>query len=218
MSIKMERWKNKVAVVTGASSGIGAACAIQLVRCGMIVVGLARRKEKVYILKDKLPNELRHSLYAIKCDVMIEHDVTRSFAWVGDNLEGIDVLVHCAGIIEHTELLKKGNTRQIKKTIDINIMGTFYCVKEAVNSMVERDVEGHIIIINSIAGHVVPNLGPDLPSLNIYPATKFAITAMVETYRQELQRKTSKIRISVSLFGIVSFTFYLYFICLNYRV
>lgn len=198
MSKSMERWKNKVAVVTGASSGIGAACVTQLIRGGMIVVGLARRKEKVYCLKDELPNELRQNLHAIKCDVMIEHDVTRSFAWIVDNLGGIDVLVHSAGIIEHTELLTKGNTRKIRKTIDTNIMGTFYCVKEAVNSMLEKDVEGHIIIINSIAGHVVPNLGPDLPSLNIYPATKFALTAMVETYRQELQRKSLKIRISVS--------------------
>lgn len=195
----MERWKNKVAVVTGASSGIGAACAIQLVKCGMIVVGLARRKEKVFCLKNEVPNKLRKNLNAIKCNVMIENDVIQSFKWIEDNFGGTDVLVHSAGIIEHTELLEKGNTKKIKQTIDVNIMGTFYCVKEAVNSMVQRDVEGHIIIINSIAGHVVPNLGPDLPSLNIYPATKFALTAMVETYRQELQRKTLKVRISVRL-------------------
>lgn len=201
----MERWKNKVAVVTGASSGIGAACATHLTKCGMIVVGFARRKENIYCLKDKVPNEVRMNLHAIKCDVSNEHDVIRSFAWVVDNFGGIDVLVHSAGVIEHTELLEKGNTKKIKRTIDVNILGTFYCVKEAVNSMIERDVEGHIIVINSIAGHVVPNLGSHLPSLNIYPATKFALTAMVETYRQELQKKTLKVRISVRLLKIVSF-------------
>lgn len=193
----MERWKNKVAVVTGASSGIGAACAINLVKNGMIVVGLARRKEKVFCLKDKLSNNLRTNLYAIKCDVTVEYDVEKSFSWIKENLGGADVLVQSAGVIEHTELLKNGNTKQIKNTLDTNILGTVFCVREAVNSMMERNVEGQIIIVNSVAGHAVPNLGPSLPSLNIYPATKFALTAMVETYRQELQRKTLKIRISV---------------------
>jgi len=77
-------------------------------------------------------------------------------------------------------------------------MGTVYCVREAFHSMRNRGSEGHVVIVNSVAGYQVPNLGPQLPSLNIYPATKFALRAMNEIYRQEFQRHKTPVRVSVS--------------------
>lgn len=68
----MERWSNKVAVISGASAGIGAACCKALVTSGMLVVGLARRQELILKLKDELPEKLRKNLHAIRCDITQE--------------------------------------------------------------------------------------------------------------------------------------------------
>lgn len=112
---------------------------------------------------------------------------------------GVDVLVSNAGIMASGELSGRADSAAMRSTVGTNIMGTVYCVREAFNSMRERGAEGHVVIVNSVAGQQVPNLGPMLPSLNIYPATKFALRAMNEVYRQEFQRHKTPIRVSVSL-------------------
>ncbi|XP_055915014.1 farnesol dehydrogenase [Eupeodes corollae] len=200
----MERWQKKVAVVTGASAGIGAACAKALTAAGLIVVGLARRDERVRKLAADLPGAVQKNLHAIKCDLTKEDDVMKAFEWTEKNFGGVDVLVNNAGVIETTQLSKRNNTKEIRQTIETNLMGVVYCTREAFNSMLDRNVEGHIVIVNSVAGHQVPNLGPDLPSLNVYPATKFALRAMTEIYRQEFLKNKSKVRITSISPGIVN--------------
>lgn len=195
----MERWQGKVAMVTGASSGIGAACAKALVCAGFVVVGLARRQERITQLQQEIPTRFRSNLHAFKCDITQEDKVREAFKWTLDRLgSGVDVLVNNAGIIATTELSANQNTDEIRSTIETNLLGTIFCTREAFNSMRERNVEGHVVIINSVAGLQVPNLGPDLPSLNVYPATKFALRAMNEIYRQEFQRHRTRVRITVS--------------------
>ncbi|XP_037936372.1 farnesol dehydrogenase [Teleopsis dalmanni] len=199
----MQRWKNKVAVVTGASNGIGAACAQALVQAGLTVVGLARRQDRIINLKEELPESTKSNLHAIKCDVSVEESVLEAFKSVKDKFGGVDILINNAGIIATTQLSQTDNTKEIRQTVDTNIMGTVYCTRESFESMKERNASGHVIIINSVAGLQVPNLGPQLPSLNIYPATKFALRAMNEIYRQEFQRDNTKVRISTISPGIV---------------
>ncbi|XP_055845278.1 farnesol dehydrogenase [Episyrphus balteatus] len=200
----MERWQKKVAVVTGASAGIGAACAKALTAAGLIVVGLARRDERVRKLIEELPKPVQGNLHAIKCDLTKEDEVMKAFEWTEKNFGGVDVLVNNAGVIETTQLCKRNNTKEIRQTIETNLMGVVYCTREAFNSMLDRNVEGHVVIVNSVAGHQVPNLGPDLPSLNVYPATKFALRAMTEIYRQEFLKNKSKVRITSISPGIVN--------------
>ncbi|KAJ6637276.1 Farnesol dehydrogenase [Pseudolycoriella hygida] len=191
----MDRWIKKVAVVTGASSGIGAAIVVDLVKAGMIVIGLARRVEKVEELKGKIPSECAGELHSFKCDVQQEESVKAAFEWVEQTFGGIDVLVNNAGIVTQAKLVDLDNTAKIKSVIDTNIMGVYYCTRIAFHSMKKRDVDGHIIIINSVAGHKVPyNL--TIPPLNMYPASKHAVTAMTELYRQEFQRENTKIKIT----------------------
>lgn len=188
----MDRWIGKVAMVTGASSGIGAQTAIDLANAGMIVVGLARRVERVEALKAQITGVL----HAIKCDVTEEDDVMRAFKWTIDNLGGVDVLVNNAGISRKCNLIDKGNTSKIKEVIDTNIMGVVLCTREAFQSMKSRNFDGHIIIINSKAGHKVPNF-PLIGSYNIYSPTKYAVTAMTEVLRQEFLRESTRIKITV---------------------
>ncbi|KAH8399871.1 hypothetical protein KR215_003677 [Drosophila sulfurigaster] len=223
----MERWRNKVAIVSGASSGIGAACARSLVLAGLQVVGLARRQQRVELLRDELQTaEQRQRLHALRCDIRQETEVVEAFRWARDQLGGVHVLVSNAGVMATTELSGAANTSAIRETIETNIMGGVYCVREAFQTMKQQRVEGlpegeqgegvgaagelgcgmqegHVIIINSVAGQQVPNLGPQLPSLNIYPATKFALRAMQEIYRQEFQRHKTRVRVSTISPGIV---------------
>ncbi|XP_002133658.2 farnesol dehydrogenase [Drosophila pseudoobscura] len=199
----MERWRNKVAVVTGASAGIGAACVRALVGAGLVVVGLARRQDRVEQLRAGLHEAEQGRLHALRCDVTHEEQVLSAFDWAQRQLGGVDVLVSNAGIIATGELSGQGNTAAMRDTIETNVMGSIYCIREAFQSMKKRGAEGHVVIVNSVAGHHVPNLGPQLPSLNVYPASKFALRAMNEIYRQEFQRHKTPVRVSTISPGIV---------------
>lgn len=193
----MDRWFGKVAVVTGASSGIGAAITVDLVKAGLIVVGFARRQERVEALREVIPNTATGKLYAVKCDVTNETDIKNSFAWVHQTLGGVDILVNNAGIIKTMNLVDANNTNDLRETIDTNILGVVLCTREAFQSMKSRGVDGHIVIINSLAGHIIPYFVGVYPSFNIYPATKHAVTAITEVLRQEFQSFNTKIKVTV---------------------
>lgn len=195
----MDRWIGKTAVVTGASSGIGAAIVIDLVKAGVNVVGLARRKERIDKLREKIPASAQGKLYAIKCDLTQEADIKSAFNWTEANLGGIDILVNNAGIIKTMNLLDAENTSNLRETIDTNVLGVVLCSREAFLSMQRRGVNGHIIHINSCAGHKIPYFVGLYPSFNIYPSTKYAVTAMTEVMRQELQSFGTKVKVTVSI-------------------
>ncbi|XP_023178848.2 farnesol dehydrogenase [Drosophila hydei] len=204
----MQRWRNKVAVVSGASAGIGAACARALVGAGLVVVGLARRQERIEEMRAKLPPAEQRRLHARHCDITRESEVLAAFDWTQRELGGVHVLVNNAGIIATAELSGEGNTQAVRDTIETNLMGSVYCIREAFQAMRRQEqqqpaAEGHVIIVNSVAGQQVPNLGPQLPSLNVYPASKFALRAMQEIYRQEFQRHQTHVRVSTISPGIV---------------
>lgn len=194
----MDRWIGKTAVVTGASSGIGAAICVDLIKAGVNVVGLARRKERIEALKEKIPASATGKLYAIKCDLTQESDIKSAFSWIEGNLGGTDILVNNAGIIKTMNLLDAENTTNLRETIDTNILAVAICSREAFQSMKKRGINGHIIHINSGAGHKIPYFVGLYPSFNIYPSTKFAVTAMTEVMRQELQSFGTKIKVTVS--------------------
>ncbi|KAF2902136.1 hypothetical protein ILUMI_04044 [Ignelater luminosus] len=190
MVVSMERWVGKVAVITGASAGIGAAIAEQLVEAGLKVVGLARRKEKVDELSKTLEGK-KGKLYAYQADITKEEDILKAFQWIKDNLGPVHILINNAGIGRATNL-SDGNTKFWKEILDTNVLGLCIATREAVKDMKANNVAGHIIHINSTAGHEVPNL----PGMNVYSASKHAVTALTETLRQELNSIGSKIKIT----------------------
>ncbi|KAJ9580229.1 hypothetical protein L9F63_004102, partial [Diploptera punctata] len=186
----MERWTGRVAVVTGASSGIGAAIAVALVKHGLKVVGLARRVERIQELTKSLKST-KGELHALKCDVSKEKEIKEAFQWVKKRFGGVDILVNNAAVMFDSSLID-GDNDEMKTMVDLNITGLNMCTKEALKSMKERGVDdGHIINLNSILGHAVLFDG-----FCVYTATKHAVTALTEGLRRELVKQKSKIRIT----------------------
>lgn len=205
-SEKMDRWLKKTAVVTGASSGIGAAIAIALAKENMTVIALGRRIERLEQLKVKVPIGSKGAIHARQCDVTKEDEVKATFDWVNDTFGGTDVLVNNAGIAKVTNLVDANNTAPIREVVETNILAVVYCTREAFQSMKSRNVNGHVIIINSIVGHTVPMFVGKMSSLNIYPGTKHAVTAMTEVFRQEFQELGTQTKITVSRVELIGFS------------
>ncbi|XP_051813924.1 LOW QUALITY PROTEIN: dehydrogenase/reductase SDR family member 11-like [Acanthochromis polyacanthus] len=187
----MDRWKGRVALVTGASVGIGAAVAKELVRCGMKVVGCARNVDQI----KELAAECKKAGYPgvlvpIKCDLTKEDDILAMFATIKAQHKGVDVLVNNAGLANNDPLLS-GKTSGWKNMLDVNVIGLSICTREAYQSMKERNVDdGHIINLNSVAGHMVAPIS----GAHFYAGTKHAVTALTEGLRQELREAKSHIR------------------------
>ncbi|XP_018325334.1 farnesol dehydrogenase-like [Agrilus planipennis] len=188
----MERWVGKVAVVTGASSGIGAAIAEALVKEGLIVAGFARRKEKVEQLAKKL-KDAKGKLHAVKVDITKEKKVVDAFKCVKKNLGPVHVLVNNAGVARDTSLID-GDSQKWKDILDTNLLGLCVATREAIKDMKANNVNGHIIHINSVAGHKVPFI----PFVNVYAASKHGVTALSETLRHEFIQNQLKIKVTVS--------------------
>ncbi|EDV33787.1 uncharacterized protein Dana_GF19119 [Drosophila ananassae] len=189
----MDRWQNRVAVVSGASSGIGAACARLLVAAGLQVVGLARRTERLQKLRESLPEEQRGRFHQHACDVSEEAQVNAAFDWIERELGGVDVMVNNAGIVLGGQLIDMP-TKDIASTLQTNLMGSIYCTKLAASSMRRRQVPGHLFFVNSTAGVAGYKPDPADESLNAYTPSKFGLTAVHEICRQELIQQGSKIK------------------------
>jgi len=195
----MNRWEGRVALVTGASSGIGAAICCQLVEKGMTVVGAARSHNKVQALADELKGH-KGSLTAIHCDISKAEDVTALFSTIKKKFGGVDICINNAGL-DNFSALMDGDPSKWRALLDVNVIGLSHCTREALVSMKERNVDdGQIIHISSNAGHFV--FSPQVISA-MYTASKQAVRALTEGLRQELREAKSHIRVaSISPGGV----------------
>lgn len=198
----MERWSGRVALVTGASSGIGAAICRRLVDAGMKVIGAARNFERIQAIAKELESK-PGSLTAIKCDISKDADVFSLFSSIKKQFGGVDVCINNAGM-SHNHTLLDGTPEEWREMLDVNVVGLCLCTREAVASMRERNVDdGQIIHINSMSGHrVTPTF-----STHFYAATKYSVTALTEALRQELRAAKSHIRVSAISPGLVETEF-----------
>uniref|UniRef100_A0A1B6DZK4 Dehydrogenase/reductase SDR family member 11 n=1 Tax=Clastoptera arizonana TaxID=38151 RepID=A0A1B6DZK4_9HEMI len=188
----MDRWTGRVAVVTGASSGIGAEVVKELVGQGLVVVGLARRVERIQKIAEDLREE-KGVLHSLKADLTVEQDIVDAFKWIQENTSGVDILINNAGTTSFHTLTEEVSTVQAwKNNFDLNVIGASICTREAVRLMKSKNLQDGIIInINSISGHrVVSRYFP------MYTASKFAMTAMSECLKRELSASGSKIRVT----------------------
>lgn len=135
-----------------------------------------------------------------------EEDIINGFKWVTENVGHVSILINNAGLLQTTSLVE-GDTEKWKRVFDVNVLGLCVATREAVKIMRENKIDGHIVHLNSVVGHYVPNF----PGANVYPASKHAVTALTETLRQEFNHIGVKIKITVIFISINVYKFFLRF-------
>lgn len=155
------------------------------------VVGLARRKDKIEELSKSLIS-FPGKLYAVRADISKEDEVLSAFKWIKEHLGPVHILINNAGISKPATLLD-GDLKDWREVFEVNVLGLALATKVAIQDMRSNNIDGQVIHINSVLGHYVAHV----PDLNVYPASKFSVTALTETLRQELNLINSKIKITV---------------------
>ena len=195
----MHPWQDRVALVTGASAGIGAAITKRLLAEGMKVVGCARRVERVQALMTEADPSGERSL-ALGVDVRDLSQIQSMFASIRKKWGGVDVLVNNAGLGHHAPLLS-GDPEHWREMLEVNVLALSVCTQEAVKDMRARGDDGYVIHIGSMSGHRVPG------GSGIYSATKYAVRSLTEGLRMELRGLGSQIRVSALSPGFVETEF-----------
>lgn len=169
--------ESKVAVVTGASSGIGAATVKALVGEGFTVVATARRRDRLETLAASTPG-----VEIFPADLTVQSDVDALAQFCAN--KKVELLVNCAGGAFDSATVLDGDPEIWKKTYDINVIATLRVTKAITPLMKEK---GHIVIVSSTAGHRAYENGGS------YVAAKFAETSVAHTLRLELNGKPIRI-------------------------
>lgn len=170
--------ENKVVVITGASSGLGAATARRLANEGATVVLAARRLDRINSLVDEIAGKGGKAL-ALATDVANREQVKALVDKTVETYGRIDVLLNNAGLMPLSPL-ERLKVDEWDRMIDVNIKGVLYGIAAALPHM-QRQKSGHIINVSSVAGHRL------IPSGAVYSATKFAVRALSEGLRQEVK-------------------------------
>lgn len=178
--------KNKVAIITGASSGIGYATSLTLSKAGIRVAVGARRTERLQELEKQIIKN-NGEILVQKTDVTRKSDCDSLVNTIVEKWGKVDILINNAGLMP-LSYFKNGKVEEWEQMIDVNIKGVLYCTSAVVPYMVEKK-SGHIINISSVAGRIVFAGG------SVYCATKHAIAALSEGLRKELS-PTYNIRVT----------------------
>jgi len=186
--------KGKVAIITGASSGIGYATALALSKAGAKVAIGARRTDRLAKLEDEIKQN-GGEVFSQKLDVTLKSECDSFVDAVLKKWSSVDILVNNAGIMP-LSFLKNQKVDEWDQMIDVNIKGVLYCTSAVIPHMREKK-SGHIVNLSSVAGRIV------FPAGSVYCATKHAITAFSEGLRQELSAR-SNIRVTCIEPGVVS--------------
>jgi NADP-dependent 3-hydroxy acid dehydrogenase YdfG len=199
----ISRFSGRVALVTGASAGIGAAIADSLVKNGLIVVGCARNPDSINEHAKQLASKgYADKLLAYKCDVGKEDEVEKMFQWIEEKHGGVDVCINNAGFAV-VEPLLESNAANMRAMLDVNFIGLVMCTKLTIKSMRSRGIDdGHIINISSVVGFQTRVIR------FCYAATKYALRALTEGFRKELHDAGLNIRISVISPGLTETRFH----------
>ncbi len=188
----------KVAVVTGATKGIGRAIATALVTAGARVAITARHEKEVAQAVKDLNAIGRGVAAGYVCDVRDYEQVQSVFANVASELGGVDILINNAGIGVFATSVESMNVEDFRAVLETNVFGVFYCCHEAIPLMKQRG-GGYIINISSLAG---ANAHPNMAAYN---ASKFGLNGFSEALMQEVRH--DRIKVSYIMPGSVNTEF-----------
>ncbi|MCJ7569087.1 MAG: SDR family NAD(P)-dependent oxidoreductase [Anaerolineales bacterium] len=198
----MERWKGRVAFITGASSGIGRAVAATLAGNNLRIALCARREERLIELAREIESE-SGDVMVLPTDLRDGGQVRAAFDSVRAHWGGVDVLFNNAGVGYKTPLYQ-GDMDRWKEMTEVNILGLSQCAYEAISDMRERGDDGYIINVSSMGAH---RHKPGSIGNAIYGATKRAVRSLNESIRMELRSPDSNIRVSSVSPGLVETEF-----------
>jgi len=169
----------KIVLITGATSGIGAACAHLFAAQGYHLILVARRENLLSDISKQLTDKYAVEVKTIVADVRDQEDLSYKLEGLPANLKKVSVLINNAGLSQGLDPIDKGSIADWDTMIDTNVKGLLYVTKIVSNWMISQKA-GHIINIGSIAGQEV------YPNGNVYCATKHAVDALNKGMRIDL--------------------------------
>ena len=183
----MPKLEGKVAVVTGASSGIGEATAEALAAEGATVVVAARREDRLADLTKRIEDNGGRVL-AAACDVTDEAQAHGLIRRAEEEFGRVDILVNNAGVMLLSQV-GKGLSDEWRRMFDVNVLGLLYATDAAIETM-KRQGGGHLVNVSSVAGRKVTR-----DSSGVYAGSKHAVGAISEGLRQELLEDNIRVTI-----------------------
>jgi len=177
---------NKIALITGATSGIGKATAITLSSNGWDIIITGRRENLLNELKNLIQQTSAAKVYSLSFDVRDREQVNRAIDSLPENWKKIDLLVNNAGLASGLDPLHEGDYEDWEKMIDTNVKGLLYVSQKVANLMIPQQ-KGQIINISSIAGKEV------YPAGNVYCATKHAVDSLTKAMRLDFLKYNIKV-------------------------
>ncbi|MCK5520484.1 MAG: SDR family NAD(P)-dependent oxidoreductase [Candidatus Marinimicrobia bacterium] len=194
----MENLKDKIVMISGASSGIGLASARLFAEQGCRLILFARRYDRLEKIKRDLKRNYSADVHIFQADVREKSALERGFATIPDNFYPIDILINNAGLARGTEKFHEINEQYFDEVLDTNVKGVISVTRKILPQMLERNV-GHIINIGSIAGQQAYQGG------HIYNASKFALKGLMDAIRIDIV--DTDIRVSTIDPGMVNTEF-----------
>lgn len=182
----MSYLKNKLVFITGASSGIGKACAKEFAKKGSNLILCARRFDRLIELKKELIKNFKVNVLILQLDIRKFRAVKKTIESLNGKWNKIDILVNNAGLARGLNKAYEADLSHWEEMIDTNIKGLLYVTRLILPNMVKQQ-SGHIINIGSTAGHEVYPMG------NVYCATKYAVKALSQALRLDVLDKNIKV-------------------------
>ncbi len=182
----MKKLESKIAFITGASSGIGKACAFSLAEQGANLIISARRINLIEQMKEEIQSKFNVKVFTLKLDVKNKKEVNELINSLPEEWKSIDILVNNAGLAKGMNKIYEDDIDNWEDMIDTNIKGLLYVTRTVVSGMVERK-SGHVINIGSTAGHEA------YPKGHVYCATKHAVNAITKSLRMDVVDKNIRV-------------------------
>jgi NADP-dependent 3-hydroxy acid dehydrogenase YdfG len=176
----MKTLKNKIVFISGASGGIGKACAELFAKAGAKLIISARTVEKVQEVANEIKEKYQTEVLALQLDVQDKKAVNELIDTLPLDWQKIDILVNNAGLARGLDKLHEGDPADWEAMIDTNVKGLLYLTRKIVPEMLKHNLNGHVINIGSTAGIIA------YPGGTVYCATKAAVKFIGDGLRMDV--------------------------------